>query len=556
MATTGLLGTLLGTLPGTNPAQNANNAVASAASNVTKTTGQAPIPLSPSLGVQAKAPTTQAPTTTLPKSQINTTPKPTVQATTDGGTESTGTAQQQPAYGQAVYSPQTGQYQGNAAYNIQTGLPLANPNVTPDNSTQAQNVAQYDNPNPQFAAATTGLLGAGLQNSAITNQTQNEVNNIAQQIQALQTGANTQEQAYQSGMVTPRAQGLAQNVASTEANQQTALQGQLTNELAAQQQALTGQSQTQSAEQAAGSLTAPQLAQYGQTSFSPGTGQFAGQGSLPPAVLQQYAQMAASGQYSAIPASITGNPVLSAQLNQAAAAINPSYSPIASTAQGATQAANIQTLGTAPTNTNAQIGSQNQTAAANLSTQLQQFSNLSNTASNFLQSNLGLNPTQIPSMNQSIGSYLANVKNPAAAAAYSLISNDIVGLQTAILGSYGSTTPTAAVQATLQTNPSTLPISQLQTWINTLNQLGGSRLAPLQSTSTAAYGSGTTPYAGTPTTANTSAPTIAPQTIKTLGVTPLNSSEALSGAGMGLLGDVGNFFGGLGSTVAKLFGDL
>lgn len=96
----------------------------------------------------------------------------------------------------------------------------------------------------------------------------------------------------------------------------------------------TVQNTQQSALSTAGNLSAPQVTPYGQTSFDPSSNTFnGGGGSLPPEVMQQYAQMAATGQYSAIPSFITSNPVLNAQLNVAAKAFNPNYTPVG--AQGA-----------------------------------------------------------------------------------------------------------------------------------------------------------------------------------------------------------------------------
>lgn len=103
-------------------------------------------------------------------------------------------------------------------------------------------------------------------------------------------------------------------------------------------QAYTGQGQTLSALGTAAGLAQPNVAAYGNTVFNPLTGQYEGGGGLPNEVMQQYAQMAANGQISGIPSSITSNPVLSAQLNAAAKAINPNYSPITSAASGASAA--------------------------------------------------------------------------------------------------------------------------------------------------------------------------------------------------------------------------
>ncbi len=118
--------------------------------------------------------------------------------------------------------------------------------------------------------------------------------------------------------------------------------------LAGTGQQLTAQQQAQQGIGTAAGLAQPATAAYGQTVFNPITGQYEGGSGLPAETLAQYAQMAANGQISAIPAAITSNPVLSAQINAAAKAINPSYNPITSAAQGSSatdltgQASSIQ----------------------------------------------------------------------------------------------------------------------------------------------------------------------------------------------------------------------
>ncbi len=116
-------------------------------------------------------------------------------------------------------------------------------------------------------------------------------------------------------------QGRAQVVQQASAEKEAALQTGVANALAAQQQGLGAMT-------SAAGLAAPSPSAFGQTTFNPLEGGFEGDGGLPPAVMSQYAQMAANGQYSAIPSFITSNPVLNAQLNVAAKAFNPNFNPI------------------------------------------------------------------------------------------------------------------------------------------------------------------------------------------------------------------------------------
>lgn len=83
--------------------------------------------------------------------------------------------------------------------------------------------------------------------------------------------------------------------------------------------------------QSAAGLAAPQLSQFGQTFYSPTTGESSGNAQFTQA-LEQYAQMAANNQMGAIPSSITSNPVLNAQVMARAQQINPAFN--FNTAQG------------------------------------------------------------------------------------------------------------------------------------------------------------------------------------------------------------------------------
>lgn len=129
-------------------------------------------------------------------------------------------------------------------------------------------------------------------------------------------------------------QGRNQAVQLANAQKEAALGSQFEGASALYGTATTGQGQQLSALGTAAGLGQPSPAAFGQTVFDPLTGQYTGGGGLPAETMQQYAQMAASGQYASIPSSITSNPVLSAQLNQAAKAINPNFNPITSVAQG------------------------------------------------------------------------------------------------------------------------------------------------------------------------------------------------------------------------------
>lgn len=182
-------------------------------------------------------------------------------------------------------------------------------------------VASLANNGQQPGAAYTQAYGdAQRYNTQLTQSLQNEAGAVAQnRLNPIPIGDQTGREAV---------------IQQQYLDQQKAIGSGLQGATSLIAGANTAQSNQNTALNNAGNLAAPQVTSYGQTSFDPTNAQFSGGGSLPPEVMQQYAQMAATGQYSAIPSFITSNPVLSAQLNVAAKAINPSYTPLQSQGAG------------------------------------------------------------------------------------------------------------------------------------------------------------------------------------------------------------------------------
>lgn len=131
------------------------------------------------------------------------------------------------------------------------------------------------------------------------------------------------------------AQSASARIAALSAAQDAALKGtgqQLTGQqqTASAQAAALGGANTQQQQQLGGlgsaaGLAAPQFGQPGQVGYdplNPGAGNAGFDASL-----EQYAQMAAKNQMSAIPASITGNSVLNAKILARAKEINPGFTP-------------------------------------------------------------------------------------------------------------------------------------------------------------------------------------------------------------------------------------
>lgn len=330
--------------------------------------------------------------------------------------------------------------------------------------------AQQGSAPAQQYTAQTATAGQG--NEAIGQSAADIAASYGNKIAALgQQGAMGQA-GYLSTGTSPVAEGNAAIVQQTTAARQAALaQGESAalqgtgQQLTAQQQeanalnAAAGQANTsqgllQTGLTSAGQLSQPSQAAYGQTSFNPLTSSYAGvgDGGLPAATLAQYAQMAASGQYSAIPSSITSNPVLSAQLNAAAKQINPNYNPITSTAQGAAQASNIQTAGTAQTSTAATGYSQAVQTYQNMNTIYQTANGQATNLINDLAST-GINSSNSQDFNAAINSLSNRLGSPAM----TKISTDIQELQNTYsnLLSTGGGTPTGQEQQALSIlNPS------------------------------------------------------------------------------------------------------
>lgn len=244
----------------------------------------------------------------------------------------------------------------------QTGNPYTAP-LASTSTTGSAPAQQYTSQTANYGAGNISL-GQSSQNIA-QDYSQQIKDAIAPYIGLAKTQATTGLLPVAQGneLATLNAAGvLGQNLASAgnlalSGNQQalTAQNQAATASNEAAGQALGQQQTTQSGLYSAASLAQPSATSFGQTVFNPTTGQFTNNGGLPPDVMAQYAQMAANGQYSAIPSAITSNPVLSAQLNEQAKAINPNYNPIASTAQGTAQSQNITNLGTATTQGQAQV---------------------------------------------------------------------------------------------------------------------------------------------------------------------------------------------------------
>lgn len=387
--------------------------------------------------------------------------------------------------------------QKTAAPTATTGTTASmTPPATPPATTYSGLVGGLASNTASNAASPAGQLAAtGATNPGTSGQAYTDYQTAVQNLADLKSKIAAQEGAQASQPIPLQFQQGRQQAeqnqyaAQLDAAQQAVVQAQqgLGYQIQGTQVQQTGLNEAgglqNSALSSAASSAQPSPASFGQTTFNPLTGNYEGSGGLPPDVLQQYAQMAANGQYSAIPSSITGNPVLSAQLNQAAQAINPAYNPISSSAQGAASASNIQTAGTTATNIAAQgagtaVQAYNTLNAANTTFDQQASQVLSVLSQGKLDGSI---PDVNAALNK-IGGKLGSTQVQA-------LSSSLAELNTAYtqLLSSGNQTPTAADQqalATLNPNSSAAMIA------TSIQQLKAAAQIKLNSAKTLASGYG------------------------------------------------------------------
>lgn len=263
--------------------------------------------------------------------------------------------------------------------------------------------------------AQTPNLYAGLIGSATTaaNNNANLGQNAAdiakrfgQQIADVgQQGAKAQA-GYLTTGTSPVGEGNAAIQAQSTAAQQSALaQGESAALLGTGQQITANQNQTTGLINTAG-LAAPSLGQYGQTFYNPVTGAQGGNNDFA-AALSSYATGLANGSMSPsqIPASITSNPVLYAQLLQQTQGINPNFNVAQSEANVAAQG---QAL-TSANQTGGDIKKRGDTVVQHMQGLRDSLKNI--TSTNFPLVNLGLNTIRNLAPSPEYSAFITNIEN-------------------------------------------------------------------------------------------------------------------------------------------------
>ncbi len=317
---------------------------------------------------------------------------------------------------------------------------------------------------------TVGALGTMAGNSSPQYQAaQSQYNQANSDLAALKADAANQEKNI-GGSRTNLSEaggeeGLLQNLVS---GKEAALTGEMS---AAQQaaQVATGQQSTQQQGLGtAGSLLQPQVGSYGQTQYNPLGGTVSGSTQVSPSdpfyqTLQTYAQSLASGQGSAIPSSITGNPALQAQLLQMAKQINPSFNYNTAQGLGAAQQSNAATAGTAQTGASNSVY---QKAVGDLAQYQNMAQNIKSFGDQALQNIQTLPLTSSQLANTTIGQAMTQFNSPQ----YAQFSTNIQGLQARVSALLGTgeipSSATAGAQAIINGN---LNLGALQATMNQIN---------------------------------------------------------------------------------------
>lgn len=292
--------------------------------------------------------------------------------------------------------------------------------TTPSQITPVTNAPtgyQQTNPNV-YGQMTVDLANRYTQPIGQYQQIQDELARNAEEQRALQQAVA--ERGQQIGT-----SGIDLSLATGEKGLLNQLQAIKLGGLQQKQQALAGmlgaantqQGLQQQALGSAISAARPELAQYGQTYYTPTNVSGAGGQAVLPTdpfykTMQNYAQLVANNQLSAVPSSVTSNPVLNAQLLTMAKEINPNFNYNVSQGIAGGQA----TQGGAVAGYTSAMGQ-----AQNLGEQLKD-----------LIATKGVNPANINAVNKGIQLIASNVSDPDYATFKNYI-NDIANTYAQVL---------------------------------------------------------------------------------------------------------------------------
>lgn len=396
--------------------------------------------------------------------------------------------------------------------------------LTTPNGTQVNAGGQVIAPAPQNNTGTApGILNTLMNtaggNTAIGQNAAQLAQNYGAQIADVgRQGANMQAGDLTTG-TNVVGEGNAAVAANSASQRMNALAAAESAALQGTGQQLTAQNQMQTGVLGAlGQATQLQSSPYGTPQVNVATGQTysGGQpigsgsgGAIQPndpaySALQQYAQMAASGQISAIPSAWTSNPVINAQINQMAQQINPSYSPITSAAQGAATSSNVQTAGTAGVTANQQVFNKaygDYTSLQNTVQNVDQFGQLL-TSGMIAPDGTQINPSNAKYANMSI----ANIRSQLSSGQQAQFDSTLAALQSKVSGLLsvgGSEIPTKLSSDASKILDGTLPLGSLNDVLSRIQAEGNILLSNQAGVVNNAYAGIQNPAGSTNSNANT-----------------------------------------------------
>lgn len=287
--------------------------------------------------------------------------------------------------------------------------------------------------------------------------------------------ADTTKEIYDAPTSARVMQGRDAQVQLANEKKRAALQGAVQQAQEAIGLGLTEQGQQIGAAGAAAGFAAPQVTAFGQTAFNPLGGSFGAGGDAQfQQSLEQYAQMAANNQLGAIPATITGNPVLNAQVMERAKQINPNFNFNTAAGTGAAQQTGATIAGTAVPEANKAIYGQALSDYYTMGSMLQNVDQLGGLLLNTAQG-AQINPFAPQFANMALSKFRTQLSDADQARFNSSLATFQAAAQS-LLANSNSITPTDLGNAIQGIANGSLSLGALRALVDQAKREGGIRL--------------------------------------------------------------------------------
>lgn len=329
-----------------------------------------------------------------------------------------------------------------------------------------------------FNAAVNGLTDIGSSNPYLSPEMQAAATNLAKQVS---DDANIQKGIFS----TPESFKVGDAQSAIAQTQGASEEAKLGSVLAGLEQG-TGQQVT--ALSNAGTLTQPSATAPGQAVFSPATGTYTsanstnGNAASAPSgydqgVWNQYIQDYATGNFGAIPSSVTGNQAIYGQLQQAVQVANPNFNYNQATGAASAAQSNAQTQGTFNTNTAATGGAAAVQGYNTLNAANTQFENQASTLLDTINQ-YKLNGA-IPDVNKALNTIAGKLGSTGVSALNSAFAETVAAYNN-ILSSNGGTPTAQDQQAEAALSINSTP-AQIATALQQLQSAAATKLGAAQS---------------------------------------------------------------------------